>query len=179
MKLHTVNVPCHCATTRRAEPGDAGLIARSAHEAPLDRDRERLHPRVASGSQHGVAQVLAQHEQLVGEVVRVVLAAEQHEQLDHAAAPEPAAAASAAAVSASSWSQARGQGGPQQRRPWCRTAARSSIPPSPTRGQRGEGQGVGAGGPHDDERGVEERLVGDRALAWHAGREYKRIVVYK
>ena len=101
MKLQTVSVPCQWATTsRRARAGHPPV-----GEPAIDHPGERVDPCFASRAQHRVAEVLAQHQQLIGEVVLGVFPAEVDEQVHHASGPGPAAA-SARAVSASRRSHA-------------------------------------------------------------------------
>src|SRR5262249_10088649 len=114
----------------------------------------------------GVGEVGGEEAEVVGVVVGVVLPGELHEQVDHA-------------VGARRGGGDRGRGllvqavpGAQQRRLQQRRlrpetlhdrGGRQAYP----RGERGEGEGVGPGGADDQVRGVERRVVGDGALAWH------------
>ena len=102
VKLHTVHVPCQWATTSSPRPGLPPGIPRSRSSTAPAKTAIRA---LAAVAQHGVAEVFAEHHQLVGEVVRVVHATQRDEQVDHTRRVR-AAEAMAPTVSVSRRSQA-------------------------------------------------------------------------
>ena len=152
--------------------------ARRRFEPAFDGCDERGDPRPAAVSQHGVAQVLAQDEQRVAVVaVRVVLPAERHEQVDHPGRAGTGVGIGLRRVGVEEVPGA-GERRPQQRRLGAEALDQRGRRQPRARGQHAEGQGVGPARADDEQRGVEEVLVGDRPLAGHGVREYKRMVVH-
>ena len=133
VKPHTVSVPCQWATTSSPSPvAPPGASTRRS----LDGGGERRDPHSPRARRTRVAEVLAQHHELVGEVVSLVLAGQRNEM---------STTRRRRATARRSPPRCRRRGGPtrsvaRSRPSLIRSAGRSSTPRARAVGQRRERQ---------------------------------------